>query len=166
MSDQVDGILQQWSHEYPQVDTSPMGVVGRIWRLSRHLEQRVQLVLAQFDCSLPDFDVLATLRRSGPPYSLTAGQLMSSAMVTSGAITNRVDRLVERGLVTREPNADNRRIRQISLSPDGLELVDKMLPAHVQNERELLSPLSADEYDDLVSILRKLLHALEVPPES
>jgi DNA-binding MarR family transcriptional regulator len=166
MSDHVDAILQQWAHEYPYVDTSPMGVIGRIWRLSRHLEQRVQAVLAQFECSLPDFDVLATLRRSGPPYSLTAGQLMSSAMVTSGAITNRVDRLVERGLVTREANADNRRIRQISLSPAGLDLVERMVPAHVQNEGDLLSALTTAEYDDLVAILRKLLHAMESETEA
>lgn len=161
MSDQVDGILRQWAQEYPQLDASPMGVIGRVWRLSRLLEHRVQAVLSEFECSLADFDVLATLRRSGPPYSLTAGQLMSSAMVTSGAITNRVDRLVERGLVTREPNADNRRIRQISLTPTGLDLVNQMVPAHVTNERDLLSALSAAEYDDLVAVLRKLLHTLE-----
>ncbi|MFN3004335.1 MarR family winged helix-turn-helix transcriptional regulator [Mycolicibacterium wolinskyi] len=161
MSDQVDGILDQWAHEYPQIDASPMGIVGRIWRLSRHLEQQVHAVLAQFDCSLPDFDVLATLRRSGPPYSLTAGQLMESAMVTSGAITNRVDRLIERGLVTREPNAANRRIKQISLTAAGLDLIDKMIPVHVANERRMLAPLTDAEYDNLLAVLRKLLHAYE-----
>lgn len=161
MSDQVDDILEQWAHEYPQLDASPMGIVGRIWRLSRHLEQQVQTVLAQFDCSLPDFDVLATLRRSGPPYSLTAGQLMESAMVTSGAVTNRVDRLIERGLVTREPNAANRRIKQISLTPAGLDLIDKMIPVHVANERRMLSALTARENENLIAVLRKLLHACE-----
>ncbi|MGV9799446.1 MarR family winged helix-turn-helix transcriptional regulator [Mycobacterium sp. NPDC003449] len=161
MSDQVDGILDQWAHEYPQLDASPMGIVGRVWRLSRHLEQQVQTALAQFDCSLADFDVLATLRRSGPPYSLTAGQLMESAMVTSGAITNRVDRLVERGLVTREPNVDNRRIKQISLTAAGLDLVDRMIPVHVANERRMLAPLTSAENANLRAVLRKLLHAYE-----
>ena len=152
----VDDILDQWGKEYSDVDVAPMGVIGRVWRLSRYFESAVSDVLGEFGCTLPEFDVLATLRRSGAPYSLTAGELMRSAMVTSGAVTNRVDRLVERGWVTRTVDPHNKRIRRITLTQDGLDLVNRIVPAHVDNERRLLSPLTQEEQDLLAALLRKL----------
>jgi DNA-binding MarR family transcriptional regulator len=161
LPDKVDAILQQWKREYPEVDASPMGVVGRIWRLSAYLERAVQDMLEGYGSSLPEFDVLATLFRSGPPYSLTAGSLMTSAMVTSGAITRRVDRLIAGGLVTRERNKDNGQIKQITLTDSGLHLIKELLPLHVVNEQMLLEVLSESERAQLVSTLRKLLSSFE-----
>jgi DNA-binding MarR family transcriptional regulator len=157
----VDDILLQWEKEYSEVDASPMGIIGRIWRLSRAFEVGVQQLLSQFGCTLPEFDVLATLRRSGDPYSLTAGELMRSAMVTSGAVTNRVDRLLDRGWVTRTVDPANKRVRRITLTDAGLELVNRIVPAHVDNELKLISSLSPEEQEGLAALLRKLSMDLE-----
>ncbi|WP_326837503.1 MarR family transcriptional regulator [Amycolatopsis rhabdoformis] len=159
----VDDILTQWAESYREVDAAPMGIIGRVWRLSRYFEQGVQRRLDDFGCTLPEFDVLATLRRSGSPYSLTAGELMHSAMVTSGAVTNRVDRLVERGWVTRVADPNNRRVRCITLTPEGLDLVNRIVPAHLENERQMLSTLSGSEQDTLETLLKKLAADHEQP---
>lgn len=157
----VDGILEQWAVEYHEVNAAPMGIIGRIWRLSRYLEHGVQRRLDDFGCTLPEFDVLATLRRSGEPYSLTAGELMRSAMVTSGAVTNRVDRLIRRGWVTRVADSENKRIKRITLTPEGFDLVNRIVPVHVENERKLLSALSENEQSILAALLKKLSSSYE-----
>jgi DNA-binding MarR family transcriptional regulator len=157
----VDGILEQWAVEYREVNAAPMGIIGRIWRLSRYLEHGVQRGLDDFGCTLPEFDVLATLRRSGEPYSLNAGELMRSAMVTSGAVTNRVDRLIARGWVTRVADSKNKRIKRITLTPEGLDLVNRIVPVHVENERKLLSGLSENEQSILTGLLKKLSSSYE-----
>jgi DNA-binding MarR family transcriptional regulator len=164
MRDAVDRLLEQWHQERPDVDVSPIGVVGRVSRAARTLERGLQKEYARHGLQSWEFDILATLRRSGAPYELTAGALASSSMVTSGAITNRIDRLVARGLVTRDVDPANRRTVRIGLTPEGRRLVDDVLPRHVANEAALLAPLSAAEQQQLAGLLRKLLAAHEQRP--
>lgn len=164
MRDAVDRLLAQWHEERPDVDVSPIGVVGRISRAARVLERGLQREYSLHGLQGWEFDILATLRRSGAPYELTAGALASSSMVTSGAITNRIDRLVARGLVTREVDPDNRRTVRIGLTAEGRRLVDEVLPHHVANEAALLEPLSLVERERLAVLLRKLLAGHEQRP--
>lgn len=164
MRDAVDRLLAQWHLERPDVDVAPIGVVGRLSRATRTLERGLQTEFARHGLQPWEFDIVATLRRSGEPYELTAGALASSSMVSSGAITNRIDRLVARGLVTREIDPDNRRTVRIGLTPEGRRLVDEVLPHHVANEAALLEPLSLAEREQLAGLLRKLLAAHEQRP--
>lgn len=155
--DSVDRVLEQWAAERPGLDASPMGVVGRVQRASRLLDRGIGDRLAAHGLQLWEFDILATLLRSGPPYRLSAGALVGASMVTSGAITNRIDRLVARGLVDRETDPDNRRSVRITLTDAGRELVDAALTDHVANETDLLSGLTEKEQTQLADLLRKLL---------
>ena len=163
--DHVERVLEQWRAERPDLDASPMGIVGRIQRASRLLERELGENFARHGLQLYEFDVLATLRRSGPPYRLSAGALSASSMVSAGAITNRIDRLVARGLVTRETDPANRRSVVISLTDEGWALVDRVLVDHVACEERLLSGLGGEGRDHLAALLRELLVALgDVPP--
>lgn len=164
MEDAVDRLLEQWRTERPDIDASPMGVVGRLSRASRVLERSLHEEFARHGLMPGEFDILATLRRAGPPFQLTAGALARSAMVTSGAITNRVDRLVAKGLTTREVDPANRRTVLIGLTSRGRSVVDAALPNHVRNEVALLTPLTPKEQVQLAGLLRKLL--LEHDPAS
>lgn len=161
MRDAVDEILAQWRSEVPGVDPSPMGVVGRIARLARHFDRGVRDTMAEYGLEPAAFDVLATLRRSGAPYTLTPGELMRTAMVTSGAITQRLDRLEQRGLVTRRRNPDDERSVVVSLTRSGSRLVERVLPSHLETEARLLEGLSSRERNQLAGLLRKLLVAHE-----
>jgi DNA-binding MarR family transcriptional regulator len=158
--DAVDRLLDQWQVQRPDLDTSSMGVVGRLSRAARLLERRLEDNFGRFGLQRWEFDVLATLRRAGQPYRLTAGQLVASSMVTSGAITNRIDRLVNRGLVTRQTDPANRRSVLITLTGAGLTLVDEVVVAHVRHEDELLSSLTAKQRFELANLLRALLVGL------
>lgn len=161
MRDAVDLITEQWARERPDVDVSPMAIVGRINRIARILEQELRRFFAAHGLETWEFDVLATLRRSGAPAGLTAGALNRAAMVTSGAITNRIDRLAAKDLVRRVPSPNDRRSCLIQLTDDGRELVDRLLPLHVANEQRLLAELGADERTQLVELLRTLAVALD-----
>jgi DNA-binding MarR family transcriptional regulator len=162
--DAVDRVLAQWWAERPDIDASPMGVVGRISRASRLLDEGLDEVFAAHDLQRGEFDILATLRRTGAPYRLTPGGLVGSTMVTSGAITNRVDRLVAKGLVSRETDPSNRRSVLITLTDRGRERIDTAVEEHVTNERRLLASLDASEQEQLAGLLRRLLIGLgDVP---
>ncbi|GGS34896.1 MULTISPECIES: MarR family winged helix-turn-helix transcriptional regulator [Actinokineospora] len=164
MGDHVDRVLRQWAAERPDLAAAPMGVVGRVQRASRLLERGLTENFARHGLQLWEFDILGTLRRSGPPYRLTAGALSASSMVTSGAITNRIDRLVARGLVTRETDPGNRRSVVITLTESGWTAVEDVLEHHVSHEERALSCLNADEQRELARLLRKLLIGLgDVP---
>ncbi|MGC5014392.1 MarR family winged helix-turn-helix transcriptional regulator [Streptosporangium sp. DT93] len=160
MEDNVDWRMDQWRAERPDIDPSPMGVVARIQRACRLLERELRDHFATHDLQLWEFDILGTLRRSGPPFRLTAGQLVEASMVTSGAITNRIDRLVARELVTREVDPLNRRSVLVTLTGRGRELIDPVVTAHVDLEARLLGELSGDDRDRLADLLRKLLIVL------
>lgn len=160
MRDHVDRVLEQWRTERPDIDPTPMGVVGRIKRASRLLERSLGKNFAVHDLQAWEFDILATLRRSGTPYRLTAGALVDASIVTSGAITNRIDRLVARNLVTRETDPANRRSVLITLTDTGHQLIDRIVVDHVDHEKQLLMTLSSREQEQLARILRKLLTSL------
>ncbi len=157
--DAVDRITEQWRVERPDVDVSPIEVVGRVSRLSRILDRRLTENFARFGIESWMYDVMATLRRNGAPYELTAGDLVRQSMVTTGAITNRIDRLEERGLVERRSEADRRKVI-VRLTPKGVALVDEVIHAHVEFEHELLASLTPRQRADLAGLLRTTLLAL------
>jgi len=159
--DHVGRILVQWGRERPDLDVSPLGVVGRLHRLADALNAELRALFAEAGLSDGDFDVLASLRRSGEPFALTPGELAATTMVTSGAVTKRVDRLAAQGYVTRTVSADDARGRVIALTPEGRTLIDDLFPRHVANERRLLSGLSADERATLARLLEKWGRSLD-----
>lgn len=158
--DSIDLILDQWAERRPDLDPSGFAVVGRILVLARHLERRVGDALAEHDLSLWAFDVLATLRRHGPPHRLTPTELSRATMLTTGAMTNRIDRLEQAGLVTREADPDDRRGVRVSLTPAGLERVDAALETRMAEAAEAVSSLSPTARQALERHLRALLLAL------
>lgn len=160
MEDNVDWRMDQWRVERPDIDPTPMGVVARIQRACRLLERELRDHFATHDLQLWEFDILGTLRRSGHPYRLTAKQLVESSMVTSGAITNRIDRLVAREMVTRELDPLNRRSVLITLTDRGRELIDGVVVDHVDLEARLLAKLSSGDQERLAGLLRQLLNSL------
>lgn len=160
MSDAVDLVLAQWRRERPDIDAWPMGVVGRLSRLSRLLDVRLKEFFVEHGLERWEFDVLATLRRSGPPYELTAGALNRAAMITSGAITNRIDRMAKRGLVERVPDEEDRRSVRVRLTDLGWETVERLIGPHTENEALLLAALEPRERDRLAGTLRDLLESL------
>lgn len=157
VEDSVDRVLAQWRAERPDLDPSPMGVIGRVSRAARLLERPLRETFAAHDLQAGEFDILATLRRSGPPYQLTPGRLVGTTMVTSGAITNRLDHLVAKGLVTRETDPDHRRSVLITLTDRGRAVVDEAVVDHLATEEQLLSGLSAEQRAQLADLLRVLL---------
>ena len=160
--DGVDLILEQWQRERPDLDASPIGVIGRISRLARELEQRLEPVYAEQGLEPGWYDVLATLRRSGPPYRLRPTEFSSALMLTSSGTTKRLDRLERAGLIARTPDPDDRRGTLITLTAAGREFVDAASEAHLANEHRLLGSLSESERERLAALLRKLLAGL--PP--
>jgi DNA-binding MarR family transcriptional regulator len=160
MADHVDNVLAQWATQRPDLDVSPMGVIGRLSRLSRLISAELQRTFSSHGLDSASFDVLATLRRSGPHHRLTPGDLMRTAMITSGAVTQRLDRLEAQGLVRRSPSEHDRRTVLVSLTNAGHALIDKALPDHVATEQRLLAALTATERQDLAHTLRTLLESL------
>src|SRR4051812_13270655 len=154
--DGVDLILEQWRRERPDLDPSPIGVIGRISRLARELEQELERVYREHGLESGWHDVLATLRRNGPPYRLRPTEFSSALMLTSSGTTKRLDRLEAAGLITREPDPDDRRGTLIALTDAGRERIDAVTEAHLANEQRLLGALSDTERDRLADLLRKL----------
>jgi DNA-binding MarR family transcriptional regulator len=160
--DGVDLILEQWRRERPDLDHSPIGIVGRVSRLARELEQRLEPVYREHGLEPGWHDVLATLRRSGPPYRLRPTEFTSTLMLTSSGTTKRLDRLEQAGLITRGPDPEDRRGTLITLTTAGRKLIDAVTEAHMENERRLLSALTEAEQRRLADLLRKL--QLGLPP--
>jgi DNA-binding MarR family transcriptional regulator len=158
--DAVDRVLEQWRTVRPDLDPAPMAVFGRLSRAAHLLDKELSANFACHGLQRGEFDILATLRRSGPPYRLTPGDLGANTMVTSGAITHRVDRLVAKGLVSRETDPDNRRSVLITLTGAGRALVDETVVTHLALEERLLAPLGAADRDRLAALLRALLAGL------
>ncbi len=155
--DHVDHILDQWAQERPDLDASSMGIIGRIARVSAHLQRSVEETFARFGLAGGGFDVLATLRRSRPPYRLTPTELYRSLLLSSAAMTNRIDRLERADLVERSPDPGDRRSVLVGLTPKGREVVDAAVAAHVTNGERLLSALAPEEREALARLLRRML---------
>jgi DNA-binding MarR family transcriptional regulator len=160
-SDPVDKILAQWQRERPDLDVSPMGIIGRLTRLAKYLEQAIQATFSEFDLTVGEFDVLATLRRSGRPYQLSPTELFNTLMVSSGTMTHRIDRLEQSALVQRIPDPSDRRGTQIQLTQRGFDRIEKAVEAHVINEHRILGALDASERQVITQLLRKFLLSFE-----
>lgn len=161
MQDEVDRLVGAWARERPDLDVRPLEVLSRVTRLARHLDRARRTSFAAHDLDLWEFDVLAALRRAGRPYVLSPGQLVDQTMVTSGTMTNRVDRLETRGLVQRLPDPADRRGVHVRLTPRGRERVDSALADLLHRERDLLRGLSRNDRDALSTLLRKLVAPFE-----
>jgi len=155
--DHVDKIIKQWHQERPDLDVEAMEVIGRIKQLSQYLSREMEKTFAAHGLNSASFDVLATLRRSGEPYGLSPGDLMASTMVTSGTMTNRVDQLVKARLVERTPNPQDARSFIISLTKEGLALIDRALNDHVKTQDQLTAILSKEDKKSLNFLLKKFL---------
>lgn len=161
--DGVDRILDEWRRERPDLDASPIGVIGRLHRLGAVLQRQLDANFARFDLTAGEFDVLASLRRAGAPFARPAGELAANTMITGGGLTKRVDRLIARGLAEREVDDSDARGRTIRLTPQGVAVVDAALTAHVALEHSLVSRLPHDP-DELATRLRSWLVALDADP--
>jgi DNA-binding MarR family transcriptional regulator len=160
-ADDVDRIVDAWRRERPDLDVSPLQVLSRISRLARRLDLDRAQAFAQHHLEGWEFDVLSALRRSGAPYELSPGQLIRQTLVTSGTMTNRVDRLERRGLVERSPSPTDRRGVIVRLTTAGQRAVDDAMSDLLVRERSLLAELSDEDRDDLAGMLRRLLGPLE-----
>ncbi len=159
--DHVDHLLHQWAQERPDLDTSLLRVAARIVRLSRYLDRAATDHLSPWELSVGEQNVLAALRRSGPPYELTPTELYRSLLVSSGAMTNRLDRLEAAGLLVRTPDPDDRRRTRVGLTDRGREVIDAALDAHTGELRAIFAGIGAAEADQLEALLRQVLVPLE-----
>ena len=157
----MDRLVGAWARERPDLDVRPLEVLSRVTRLARHLDRARRTSFAAHDLDVWEFDVLAALRRAGRPYVLSPGQLVDQTMVTSGTMTNRVDRLETRGLVQRLPDPADRRGVHVRLTPRGKERVDSALADLLHRERDLLRGLSRNDQDALSTLLRRLVAPFE-----
>lgn len=155
--DYVDQLLSQWSRERPDLDVSPMGVIARISRAAHLLEKAQEQVFSDFGIHRGRFDVLAALRRAGPPFCLSPTALYNSLLISSGAMTHRLDRLAEAGLIERIPDEQDGRSLLVKLTEKGRKTVDRAISAHLDNEEKLISSLRPSEQRELAELLRKLL---------
>lgn len=164
--DHVDHLIEQWRRQRPDLDVSPMGVIARISRLCRILERRIEDAYARYGLNQAQFGVLAALRRAGPPYCLSPTALYNSLLISSGAMTNRLERLTSAGYVRRVPDPSDGRSVLVALTPSGKRLIDRVLTLHYENERRLLASLSPRERTTLANLLRGLLIEFEddMPP--
>lgn len=157
LMDEIDTIKAQWAQQRPDLDTDPMALIGRLMRLTQHLSQEMSVTFAKFGLTGAGFDVLATLLRSGSPHALSPNQLLSTMMITSGTMTNRIDQLEKQGFVKRIKSTEDRRSVQIALTEKGRTVVDEAVTAHVATQTRLVSPLSAQERNFFDKMLRKYL---------
>lgn len=157
MRDEVDELVDAWRRERTDLDLTPVEVFSRIGRLARHLDLARRQAFTDHGIESWEFDVLAALRRAGGDYELSPGRLIRETLVTSGTMTNRVDRLAARGFVERLPDPSDRRGVLVRLTPEGRSAVDGAFEALLEAERELLADLPAREHKQLVGLLRTLL---------
>jgi DNA-binding MarR family transcriptional regulator len=153
VTDHVARIRAEWARERPDIDTAPQGVIGRLHRLAAHLTEQLCVVYRRHGLSEGEFDVLATLRRAGPPFERAPGELAAFTMVTTGGMTKRIDRLERAGLVTRRRSGSDGRGRVVALTVAGRELIDRAFTEHMRNERRLLSVLTPEEAAQLEALL-------------
>lgn len=162
-TDEVDRIVHAWTEQRPDLDSTPMHVLSRVARLARHLDLARRTAFAYCGLEPWEFDVLSALRRAGSPFSVTPGALMTELLVSSGTMTNRIDRLEAKGLVTRSRETQDRRVVSVTLTPRGQTVVDDAMETLLRREREILSPLLPAELTRVADLLRPLLVAFEKP---
>ncbi len=160
-ADPVDAIIEQWARVRPDLDTAGMEVFGRVYRLARAMGDRHERVYAPFGISRGEFDVLATLRRAGKPYTLSPRQLSATLMLTTGGMTGRLDKLERAGLLRRSPDPHDRRGLQVTLTEEGLRLIDEAVVAGVTEQSRALAALGPERSALLADLLRDLLLATE-----
>lgn len=160
-NDSVEVLLDQWRRERPDLDADVMGPIARLQRCATLVQKRLEKTFSQFGITIQEFDVLAALRRSGAPYRLKPTEIFSLLMITSGTMTNRLNRLETTGLIHRLPDQQDARSTLAQLTPKGLEIIDRVMVAHVENERELLGLLDEPSILALDVSLSRLLVALE-----
>ncbi|OOC13759.1 MarR family transcriptional regulator [Dickeya dadantii] len=164
MTDRADNAYEQWRRERPDIDPFPMQVLGRLFEAAQRLERdNLNPLFSRFGLRPGEFDVLATLRRSGAPYALTPTQLYEALMMSSGGMTNRIDRLEQAQWVARQSNPQDRRGTLVTLTEQGRELMDTLVALHTDNERQALASLNEDEQQQLNLLLKKLLAGLPQP---
>ncbi|MFF0017490.1 MarR family winged helix-turn-helix transcriptional regulator [Streptomyces sp. NPDC005374] len=161
--DAVDAIIDQWAAARPDLDTKAMEVFGRIYRLARAMGDRTEKVYAPYGISHGEFDVLATLRRSGAPYTLSPRQLSSTLMLTTGGMTGRLDKLERAALLRRSPDPHDRRGLQVTLTEKGLGVIDEAVGAGLVAQTQALSSLDDQQADQLADLLRVLLAGTQEP---
>jgi DNA-binding MarR family transcriptional regulator len=161
VDDEVDRLVEAWRRERPDLDLEPMGVLSRVSRLAHHLDRARRRAFAAHGIELWEFDVLAALRRAGAPYELSPGRLLRETLVTSGTMTNRVDRLEARGLVERLPDPSDRRGVLVRLTQTGRATVDGAFSALLAAEAELLAGLGEPDRHRLAELLRRLVVPFE-----
>jgi DNA-binding MarR family transcriptional regulator len=159
--DHVDRLRGQWARELPDLDTEPMGILGRASRLTNLHRISMEETFGKFDLDRGEFDVIATLRRSGPPYRLTPTQIYMSLMISSGGLTHRLDRLERAGLIRREKSQEDGRSMLVALTDAGIVRVEEACRAHVANGFAFLEALNGKERIQLANLLRKLLVGIE-----
>ncbi len=156
MEDEVDRLVAAWRRERPDLDVEPLEVLSRVSRLARHLDRARRLAFSEHGLEPWEFDVLTSLRRAGAPYQLSPGQLLTQTLVTSGTMTNRIDRLAKKGLVERLPDPSDRRGVLVRLTPEGRDRADEALAGLLAQERAILAQLSQSQRGDLAGLLRQL----------
>ncbi len=164
MQDEVDRLVEAWGRARPDLDLGPMEVLSRMSRLDHHLDAARRAAFSAHGLEPWEFDVLAALRRAGAPYELSPGRLLRETLVTSGTMTNRVDRLVSRAFVERLPDPRDRRGVLVRLTDLGRETVDGAMSGLLEHERRLLSALNPTELKQLAGLMRRLAVSLEAPP--
>lgn len=160
-TDALDTIVAQWKQEKPHLNTQPMEILGRMARLAKHLEAAIAACHKQYDLKLGEFDVLATLRRAGAPYSLTPSELIDSMMLSSGAMTNRLDKLQTRELIIRTHSEEDRRSVTVSLTSQGIELIDEVMEQHVQVQEKVLAGFSEQQQAQMNKLFKTWLSGWE-----
>lgn len=160
--DPVDEVLKQWHTARPEVDVRAMAIVGRILRLAGEMERRANEALRPYGLAIWGFDVLGTLRRSGSPYALTPTELTRATMLTTGAMTNRIDRLVELGFVKRIRMTNDRRSLRVKLTSKGKRVVDEAAIARFAEAQSAITTLGAADRRQLAELLRKLIQGIEI----
>lgn len=165
-TDEVDDIVVRWHRERPDLNVDPLQVLSRVTRLARHLDRVRRAAFAAHGLENWEFDVLSALRRQGAPYQLSPGALLRATLVTSGTMTNRIDRLESAGLVRRHRDPQDRRGVLVELTAEGQVVVDTAVADLVERERALLSGLAASEQRELASLLRVLLVTFDAAPDS
>jgi DNA-binding MarR family transcriptional regulator len=166
LRDEVDDLVARWGAERPDLDVAPLQVMSRLSRLARHLDRARRAAFAAHDLEPWEFDVLSALRRQGPPYQLSPGALLHATLVTSGTMTNRIDRLAAAGLVSRHRDPQDKRGVLVALTDRGKNAADAALAGLLTRERELLAGLAPGQQAELAGLLRLLLAPFDAQSDS